>query len=86
MASHSDKFLTKLLFGFAAVIASVFVIVFACFERTKEDEWYGWGLVASTLLCTGLYLLLSAFVHKVKSDFSRRQKSKEQQRTKPGVE
>ena len=83
MSSHSDKFLTKLLFGFAAVIAAVFVIIFACFERTKEDEWYGWGLVASTLLCTGLYLLLSAFVHKVKSDFSRRQKSKEQQRTKP---
>ena len=83
MPSHSDKYLTKLLFGFAAVIACVFVIIFACFERTKEDEWYGWGLVASTLLCTGLYLLLSAFVHKVKSDFSRRQKSKEQQRTKP---
>lgn len=85
MPSHSDRFLTKLLFGFAAVIASVFVIVFACFERTKEDEWYGWGLVASTLLCTGLYLLLSAFVHKVKSDLIKRQKSREQQRPRTGM-
>ena len=82
MASHTDKFLTKLLFGFAAVIASVFIIVYACFERVKYDDWYGWGLVASVLLCSGLYLLLSAFVHKMKSDFSKRQRSKELQEKK----
>lgn len=77
MASHSDKFITKLLLGFAAVIAGIFVIVYACFERVKYDDWYGWGLVASVLMCLGLYLLLSAFVHKIKSDSLRRQKSKE---------
>ena len=77
MASHADKFLTKLLLGFTAVIASIFVIVFACFERVKYDDWYGWGLVASTLMCVGLYLLLSAFVHKIKADFLKRQKSRE---------
>ena len=77
MASHADKFLTKLLFGFAAVIASIFVIIFACFERVKYDDWYGWGLVASALMCTGLYLMCSAFVHKIKADFLKRQKSKE---------
>ena len=82
MASHTDKFLTKLLFGFAAVIASVFIIVYACFERVKYDDWYGWGLVASVLLCSGLYLLLSAFVHKMKADFSKRQRSKELQEKK----
>ncbi len=82
MASHTDKFLTKLLLGFAAVIASVFIIVYACFERVKYDDWYGWGLVASVLLCTGLYLLLSAFVHKMKSEFGKRQRSKELQEKK----
>jgi uncharacterized membrane protein len=82
MASHADKFLTKLLLGFAAVIASIFVIVFACFERVKYDDWYGWGLVASALMCIGLYLLLSAFVHKIKADFLKRQKSKELQEKK----
>ncbi len=86
MPSHSDKYLTKLLFGFAAIIGSVFVIIFACFERTKKDEWYGWGLVASILLCIGIYLMMEAFVHRVKADFIRRQKSKEQQRTKPVTE
>jgi uncharacterized membrane protein len=82
MSSHSDKFLTKLLLGFAAVIASVFVIIYACFERVKYDDWYGWGLVASALLCIGLYLLLTAFIHKIKADFSRKQKSKELQEKK----
>ena len=81
MSSHSDKFLTKLLFGFACVITAVFVIVFACFERTKKDDWYGWGLVASLLVCTGLYLLMSSFVHKVKADLIKRQKSKNVQKT-----
>ena len=82
MASHADKFLTKLLFGFALVITSVFVIVFACFERVKYDDWYGWGLVASVLICLGLYLLLSAFVHKMKSDFGRKQRGNEAQQKK----
>ena len=81
MASHSDKYLSKLLFGFGAVIASIFILVYAAFERTKKDDWYVWGLVASILLCTGLFLLLQAFIHKIKADFSRRQKVREQQRT-----
>ena len=82
MASHADKFLTKLLFGFALVITSVFVIVFACFERVKYDDWYGWGLVASVLMCLGIYLLLSAFVHKMKSDFGRKQRGNDAQQQK----
>ena len=79
MSSHSDKYLTKLLFGLGAVMASIFVIVFAAFERTKNGDWYFWGLVASILMCTGLFLLMSAFVHKIKADFSRRQSVRKQQ-------
>lgn len=79
--SHSEKFLTKLLFGFACVIGGIFFILFAAFDRVKYDDWYPWAIVASVLICTGLYLLLSAFVHKVKSDFIRRQSEKEKQRS-----
>lgn len=77
MPSHEDKFLTKLLFGFAAVIASIFVIIYSCFERVKYDDWYGWGLAASALMCLGLYLLQSAFVHRIKADFMKRKKERE---------
>ncbi|MEO7923760.1 MAG: hypothetical protein ABIR30_08770 [Chitinophagaceae bacterium] len=81
MSSHADKYLSKLLFGFGAVISSIFVLIYAAFERTKTGDWYFWGLVASVLLCAGLFLLMQAFVHKIKADFSRRQKVREQQKT-----
>jgi hypothetical protein len=79
--SHQEKYITKLLFGFAFVIGSIMVILYAAFERTKEDDWYSWGIVASVLIITGLFFLLNAFVHKVKSDLIRKQRSKEQQKT-----
>ena len=82
-SSHSEKYLTKLLFGLGAVIAAIFAIVYAAFERTKTGDWYFWGVVASVLMCTGLYLLVSASVHKIKSELSRRQKGRELQKTSP---
>jgi hypothetical protein len=80
-SNHEEKYITKLLLGFTFVIGSIFVILFACFERTRQDDWYGWGIVASVLVCTGLYLLLSAFNHKMKSDMINRQKMREKQKT-----
>ena len=65
----------------ATVIAGVFAIVFACFERTKYEDWYAWGILASILVCAGLYFIMSGFVHKVKSDLIKRQKLREQQKT-----
>jgi FtsH-binding integral membrane protein len=79
--SHREKYFSKLLIGFAAVTGSIFLILYAAFERTKEGDWYFWGIVASFLMCAGFYFLLSAFVHKIKSDFSRRQKTRDQQKT-----
>ncbi len=82
MPSHEDKYISKLLLGFGAVIAGVMSILYACFERTRQDDWYFWGVVASLLLCSGIYLMLNAFVHKIKADMIRRQKVREQQKGK----
>lgn len=79
--THQEKFVTKLLVGFALVTCGIFVIMYAAFSKRPDDEWYFWGILAAVAINTGLYLLLSAFVHKVKSDFIRRQKHKEQQKT-----
>jgi len=79
--SHEEKFITKLLVGFTLIIGGIFVIVYAAFERTRQDDWYFWGLVASVLICSGLYLLMSSFVHKMKSDFIKRQRLREQKKT-----
>jgi uncharacterized membrane protein HdeD (DUF308 family) len=79
--THQEKYITKLLFGFAFTTAGILLILYAAFERTREEDWYFWGIVASILINAGLYFLLSAFVHKVKSDLIKRQKSREQQKT-----
>jgi hypothetical protein len=81
--SHSEKYLVKLLIGFGSIISSVFVTYYAIFESGAEKgDWYFWAIVAAFLLCGGIYFSLSAFVHKIKSDFSRRAKQREQQKTK----
>ena len=79
--NHQEKFISKMLFGFASVTAAVFLILYAAFERTQQDDWYFWGIVGSVLINLGLYFLVSAFVHKVKADFIKRQKQREQQKT-----
>ena len=79
--SHQEKYISKLLFGFAFVIAGIMVILYAAFERTKNEDWYFWGIVVSALIIIGLVFLLNAFVHKVKSDLIKKQRSKEQHKT-----
>jgi phosphotransferase system glucose/maltose/N-acetylglucosamine-specific IIC component len=79
--THQEKFITKLLTGFAFVTGAIMVILYASFERTHDEDWYFWGIVASLLINAGLYFLLTAFIHKVKSDFIKRQKQREQQKT-----
>ncbi len=76
--SHSDKYVTNLLLGFSFVIGSIFLLLFPVFEKEQKDDWYIWAIVASLILCIGLYFLVSAAVHKVKSDLIKRQRSREQ--------
>jgi hypothetical protein len=76
--AHQEKYITKLLTGFVFITVAILVILYAAFERTRQDDWYFWGILASILTCTGLYFLLSSFVHKIKSDLIRRQKQRDQ--------
>ncbi len=80
-SSHHERYFAKLLLGFASIISSVLVTFYAFFETAKEGDWYFWAIVAAFLLCGGIYFCLSAFVHKIKSDFSKRQKLRDQQKS-----
>ncbi len=79
--NHQEKFITQLLTGFACVTAGIFVIMYLVFSKPKQGGWYFWGILTAILVNIGLYLLMSGFVHKVKSDLIRRQKLREQQKT-----
>ncbi|MEQ1675971.1 MAG: hypothetical protein ABL876_04700 [Chitinophagaceae bacterium] len=84
--SHTDSYFTKLLIGFASLIGFVLLIFYAFFEADIEKgDWYFWAIVAAFLLCSGIYFSLSAFVHKVKSDFSKRSKQREAQKDKVNI-
>jgi hypothetical protein len=79
--SHSEKYYSQVLIGFASLIAFVLVTFYAIFELKATKNWYFWAGIAGFLLIAGIYFCLSAFVHKIKSDFNRRAKQREQHKT-----
>ncbi|MCX8020035.1 MAG: hypothetical protein N2747_06030 [Chitinophagaceae bacterium] len=86
MSHHEDKYITKLLFGFFLILSAVMLLLYVCFERAEKDEWYGWGMAISTLFCIGLFLIGSAFNHKMKSDLIRKQRMRMMQSKKTAEE
>ncbi len=79
--SHTEKYFAQVLIGFASLIAFVFVTYYAFLELRPVKFWYFWAGIAAFLLVAGVYFCMSAFVHKVKSDFNRRAKQREQHKT-----
>ena len=79
--SHKDSYFLKLLIGFSSIIGSILLIFYANFELNRDSDWYFWAIVAGFMMCGGIYFSLQAFVHKVKSELSRRQKQKDQQKS-----
>lgn len=79
--SHQEKFITKLLMGIAFVTVGIFIILFAAFEKGQKQDWYFWGILSSIAVNTGIILVGSAYVHKMKSDLIKRQRQREQQKT-----
>lgn len=79
--SHSEKYFSNLLIGFSALLGFALITFYAIFEAKKDTDWYFWAIAAAFLLCGGVYFCLIAVIHKVKSDFNRRAKQREQQKT-----
>jgi len=80
-SSHQEQYFGKLIVGFASLMGSVFLTFFAFFEGAKKGDWYWWAVGVAFLLCGGVYFCLTAFVHKIKSEFSRRQRQREAQKS-----
>ena len=77
---HRQKYILRLLAGLGLVSGGVLVILYTTRLDKGEGrtEWMVWAAGALSLINSGLYLLGSAFVHKVKSDLIRKQKQREQ--------
>ena len=79
--SHHERYFINLLLGFSSIIGSVLITFYTIFEVSRERDWYFWAIVAAFLMCSGVYFSLYAFTHKIKSDFNRRQRQRDQQQT-----
>ena len=73
---HYQKWLLQMPLGFLLVGAGIIVIMYSANKRAS-DEWLLWGIVSVTIITAGLGTLGNAYIHKVKSDLMRKQRSKE---------
>ncbi|MBS1918779.1 MAG: hypothetical protein JST17_00845 [Bacteroidetes bacterium] len=76
---HFDKFVRNLVQGFIFVTTGVFIIFYDILTGIQKDDWYIWASAIAVLINAGLYFLGTAFVHKIKADFLRRQKQQKEE-------
>jgi len=65
-------------FGFLLVGAGILVIMYSANKRAS-DEWLMWGIISASIITGGLGILGNAYIHKVKSDLMRKQRTKQSQ-------
>jgi len=75
---HYQKWLLQMPFGFLLVGAGIIVIMYSANKRAS-DEWLLWGIISAFIITGGLGILGNAYVHKVKSDLIRKQRTKQPQ-------
>jgi hypothetical protein len=74
---HYQKWFFQMPMGFLLINAGIFVIMYSANKRAS-DEWLLWGIVSAAIITSGLGVLGNAYIHKVKSDLIRKQKTREQ--------
>jgi hypothetical protein len=72
---HYQKWVIQMPAGFLLTTGGIVIIMYAANKRASE-EWLIWAIIAVTIINAGLAILGNAYVHKVKSDFMRRSRSK----------
>jgi uncharacterized membrane protein HdeD (DUF308 family) len=77
---HYQKWFFQMPMGFLLIDAGILLIMYSANKRAS-DEWLMWGIVSSAIITSGLAILGNAYVHKVKSDLIRKQKTREQRST-----
>jgi hypothetical protein len=74
---HYQKWFLQMPMGFILIDLGILLIMYSANKRAS-DEWLLWGIVSAAIITSGLGVLGNAYVHKVKSDLMRKQKTKEQ--------
>lgn len=75
MSKYQRKFIINLIAGLSLITTGLSLLLYASFTR-REDNWKSWAIIVAAITVTGLLLLGSAFISKVKADFIRKQKGR----------
>jgi len=68
---HFKRWLLKMPLGFLQIAAGNAAINYPNYNRPRQ-EWMIWGGSSIVIFITGLVILGSAYIHKVKSDLIKR--------------
>jgi len=72
---HYQKWILQMPVGFLLVGAGIIVIMYSANKRAS-DEWFIWGLISATIIMAGLGILGNAYIHKIKSDLIKKQRTR----------
>lgn len=80
---HQAKYVNNLFTSFLCINAAIFLVFYSRIADPAYHYWIPWTIGVCILLTTGILLGGSAFVHKVKADFIRRQRRRQQAKDQP---
>jgi len=74
MTDHYLKWILKSILGFALIAAGIVFIYYSLTQLNNESRWALYAVATSLVICSGVFLICSAFIHKLKSELRKRQK------------
>ena len=74
---HLEKYYYKTILGLLLVAGAIFYMYYSLTHESR-DNWILYGSICSVGGATGVYLLSSAAINKVKSDIIKKQKMRQQ--------
>ena len=74
---HLERWIYKTVMGFLLIAGGIFFMYYSL-THFGRDNWIMYGLICSSAVSIGAYLLGSGAVNKVKSDMIKKQKIKQQ--------
>jgi len=75
---HLKRWWLQMPIGFLFVSAGILTIDYSL-DRRPNDEWPVWVVISIVLFNLGIGFLGSAFIHKVKSDLIRKERTRSKQ-------
>ena len=70
---HYRRWLIQMPLGLLLISGGILLLMYAM-NAKNSDQWLLWGVAVVIIVNTGLGVLGSAFIHKMKSDLIRRSK------------